>query len=144
MQLLVDWLFYHVYCSASSMVTDLVIKFNVSELKNTKNKISTAHYIQCQLQDIIYRFSNFNGNLLCFHKTKYNILTPATVFFFLFCTGVHNTCHPRLDPTVIMNVVSPDGKQCLLGRKKTFPPKMWSCLAGFIEPGEINYCLYIP
>ncbi|KAL5004218.1 hypothetical protein ScPMuIL_017674 [Solemya velum] len=50
--------------------------------------------------------------------------------------GVHNTCHPRLDPTVIMNVVSPDGKQCLLGRKKTFPPKMWSCLAGFIEPGE--------
>ncbi|KAK3601042.1 hypothetical protein CHS0354_029266 [Potamilus streckersoni] len=50
--------------------------------------------------------------------------------------GVHNTCHPRADPSVIMLVVSPDGKQCILGRKKTFPAKMLSCLAGFMEPGE--------
>ena len=35
-----------------------------------------------------------------------------------------------------MLVVSPDGKKCLLGRAKRFPPKMWSCLAGFMEPGE--------
>ncbi|XP_026855625.2 peroxisomal NADH pyrophosphatase NUDT12 isoform X2 [Electrophorus electricus] len=40
------------------------------------------------------------------------------------------------DPVVIMLVIHPDGNQCLLGRKKTFPPGMFSCLAGFIEPGE--------
>ncbi|XP_028851019.1 NAD-capped RNA hydrolase NUDT12 [Denticeps clupeoides] len=50
--------------------------------------------------------------------------------------GIHNTCYPRVDPVVIMLVIHPDGNQCLLGRKKIFPPGMFSCLAGFIEPGE--------
>lgn len=50
--------------------------------------------------------------------------------------GVHNTCYPRVDPVVIMLVLHPDGNRCLLGRKKAFPPGMFSCLAGFIEPGE--------
>ncbi|XP_019966952.2 NAD-capped RNA hydrolase NUDT12 isoform X1 [Paralichthys olivaceus] len=50
--------------------------------------------------------------------------------------GVHNTCYPRVDPVVIMLVIHPDGNQCLLGRKKIFPVGMFSCLAGFIEPGE--------
>ncbi|XP_060068904.1 NAD-capped RNA hydrolase NUDT12-like isoform X2 [Ylistrum balloti] len=50
--------------------------------------------------------------------------------------GIHNTCYPRTDPSVIMLVVSPDKKRCLLGRKKQFPAKMFSCLAGFMEPGE--------
>ncbi|XP_047448648.1 peroxisomal NADH pyrophosphatase NUDT12 [Mugil cephalus] len=50
--------------------------------------------------------------------------------------GVHNTCYPRVDPVVIMLVVHPDGNQCLLGRKKVFPVGMFSCLAGFVEPGE--------
>ncbi|KAF3695334.1 Peroxisomal NADH pyrophosphatase NUDT12 [Channa argus] len=50
--------------------------------------------------------------------------------------GVHNTCYPRVDPVVIMLVIHPDGNQCLLGRKKIFPVNMFSCLAGFIEPGE--------
>ncbi|CAL8255192.1 unnamed protein product [Boreogadus saida] len=50
--------------------------------------------------------------------------------------GVHNTSYPRVDPVVIMLVLHPDGEQCLLGRKKVFPTGMFSCLAGFIEPGE--------
>ncbi|XP_042307484.1 NAD-capped RNA hydrolase NUDT12 isoform X2 [Sceloporus undulatus] len=50
--------------------------------------------------------------------------------------GVHNTCYPRVDPVVIMQVIHPDGNHCLLGRKKTFPPGLFSCLAGFVEPGE--------
>lgn len=50
--------------------------------------------------------------------------------------GIHNTAYPRTDPSVIMLVISADGKRCLLGRKKQFPAKMWSCLAGFMEPGE--------
>ena len=41
---------------------------------------------------------------------------------------------PRTDPVVIMLAI--DGKHCLLGRSPRFLPTMWSCLAGFIEPGE--------
>ncbi|XP_053557499.1 NAD-capped RNA hydrolase NUDT12 [Bombina bombina] len=50
--------------------------------------------------------------------------------------GIHNTSYPRVDPVVIMLVIHPDGNHCLLGRQKRFPPGMFSCLAGFIEPGE--------
>uniref|UniRef100_UPI00398E5FA3 NAD-capped RNA hydrolase NUDT12 n=1 Tax=Pristiophorus japonicus TaxID=55135 RepID=UPI00398E5FA3 len=50
--------------------------------------------------------------------------------------GVHNTCYPRVDPVVIMLVIHPDGNNCLLGRQKRYPPGLFSCLAGFIEPGE--------
>lgn len=41
---------------------------------------------------------------------------------------------PRTDPCVIMLAI--DGERCLLGRSARFPPGMWSCLAGFVEPGE--------
>jgi NAD+ diphosphatase len=41
---------------------------------------------------------------------------------------------PRTDPVVIMLPVEAD--RCLLGRSPRFVPNMWSCLAGFVEPGE--------
>ncbi len=41
---------------------------------------------------------------------------------------------PRTDPVVIMLAV--DGERCLLGRAGRFVQNMWSCLAGFVEPGE--------
>jgi NAD+ diphosphatase len=41
---------------------------------------------------------------------------------------------PRTDPVVIMLVVN--GDHCLLGRQPRFGKGMWSCLAGFVEPGE--------
>jgi NAD+ diphosphatase len=41
---------------------------------------------------------------------------------------------PRTDPVVIMLAI--DGDRCLLGRAPRFAPTMWSCLAGFVEPGE--------
>ncbi len=41
---------------------------------------------------------------------------------------------PRTDPVVIMLAV--DGERCLLGRQARFGVGMWSCLAGFVEPGE--------
>src|SRR5579862_27924 len=41
---------------------------------------------------------------------------------------------PRTDPVAIMLPV--DGERCLLGRSPRFVPNMWSCLAGFVEPGE--------
>jgi NAD+ diphosphatase len=47
------------------------------------------------------------------------------------CSAEH---FPRTDPVVIMLVS--DGERCLLARQSRFPPGMWSCLAGFVEPGE--------
>jgi NAD+ diphosphatase len=41
---------------------------------------------------------------------------------------------PRTDPVVIMLAIS--GERCVLGRSPRFPQTMWSCLAGFAEPGE--------
>ena len=41
---------------------------------------------------------------------------------------------PRTDPVVIMLAIS--GDRCLLGRQTRFAPGVWSCLAGFAEPGE--------
>ncbi|KAI4242891.1 MAG: hypothetical protein L6R40_003764 [Gallowayella cf. fulva] len=50
--------------------------------------------------------------------------------------GISNLCFPRTDPTVIMAVVSPDGKKVLIGRQKRWPPYWYSTLAGFVEPAE--------
>jgi NAD+ diphosphatase len=47
------------------------------------------------------------------------------------CKGQH---FPRTDPVVIMLPVA--GERCVLGRSHRFQAGMWSCLAGFIEPGE--------
>ncbi len=45
---------------------------------------------------------------------------------------------PRTDPVTIMLVEhEADGeKRLLLGRQPRFPPRMYSALAGFVEPGE--------
>ncbi|GAA0143763.1 hydrolase [Lithospermum erythrorhizon] len=44
--------------------------------------------------------------------------------------------YPRVDPVVIMLVVDKENDRALLSRQSRFVPRMWSCLAGFIEPGE--------
>lgn len=41
---------------------------------------------------------------------------------------------PRVDPVVIMLVTR--GDFCLMGRQPRFEPRMYSALAGFMEPGE--------
>lgn len=43
---------------------------------------------------------------------------------------------PRTDPVVIMLTVSKDNEKCLLGRSPHFAEGVYSCLAGFVEPGE--------
>lgn len=42
--------------------------------------------------------------------------------------------HPRTDPVIIVLVT--DGERVLLGRQPSWPPRRYSCLAGFVEPGE--------
>ena len=41
---------------------------------------------------------------------------------------------PRIDPAIIVLVTHEDA--CLLGHNANWPPKMFSTLAGFVEPGE--------
>jgi NAD+ diphosphatase len=50
------------------------------------------------------------------------------------CPACKSEHFPRTDPVVIMLAI--DGERCLLGRQSRFAPGMWSCLAGFVEPGE--------
>jgi len=50
------------------------------------------------------------------------------------CAACNAQHFPRTDPVVIMLVTR--GDRCLLGRQPRFPDKMYSCLAGFLEPGE--------
>ncbi|GAB4832885.1 Nucleoside diphosphate-linked moiety X motif 19, mitochondrial [Ancistrocladus abbreviatus] len=44
--------------------------------------------------------------------------------------------YPRVDPVVIMLVIDKERDRALLSRQSRFVPRMWSCLAGFMEPGE--------
>jgi NAD+ diphosphatase len=50
------------------------------------------------------------------------------------CTKCRASHYPRSDPVTIMLVVR--GERALLGRNKRRPGRRFSCLAGFMEPGE--------
>jgi NAD+ diphosphatase len=50
--------------------------------------------------------------------------------------GLHNQAFPRTDPTAVIAPVSFDGTRILLGRGKRWPERYFSCLSGFVEPGE--------
>jgi NAD+ diphosphatase len=50
------------------------------------------------------------------------------------CPSCKTEHFPRTDPVVIMLPI--EKQRCVLGRSPRFPATMWSCLAGFTEPGE--------
>ncbi|MEX2518096.1 MAG: NAD(+) diphosphatase [Paracoccaceae bacterium] len=50
------------------------------------------------------------------------------------CTACGRQHFPRTDPVVIMLIL--DGDRVLLGRQAIWPDRMYSLLAGFMEPGE--------
>ena len=50
------------------------------------------------------------------------------------CPACEAQHFPRTAPVVIMLAI--DGERALLGRQARFAPGMYSCLAGFVEPGE--------
>jgi len=54
--------------------------------------------------------------------------------YWRLCPNCGTEHFPRTDPVAIMLALS--GDECLLGRSHRFQPGMYSCLAGFIEPGE--------
>lgn len=50
------------------------------------------------------------------------------------CPACDTHHFPRTDPVVIMRVIR--GNSVLMGRSPGWPEGMYSCLAGFVEPGE--------
>lgn len=66
---------------------------------------------------------------LCGHRTE-----AADGGHKRMCRHCDREHFPRTDPVVIALVVR--GDRCLLGRGTVFPDKMYSALAGFVEPGE--------
>jgi len=50
------------------------------------------------------------------------------------CTQCGKDHYPRVDPAVIVAVS--DGRRLLLGRQSAWPPRRYSVIAGFVEPGE--------
>lgn len=68
---------------------------------------------------------------------------PAEGGYVVRCTGCGTTHFPRTDPAVIMLVTrggsggAPDGERALLARNARFGERrVFSTLAGFVEPGE--------
>ncbi|MEP7312999.1 MAG: NAD(+) diphosphatase [Pseudomonadota bacterium] len=50
------------------------------------------------------------------------------------CTRCGHETFPRIDPAIIVLVRS--GERALLGRQPSWPPRRYSTIAGFVEPGE--------
>ncbi|MDX2259755.1 MAG: NAD(+) diphosphatase [Hyphomicrobiaceae bacterium] len=50
------------------------------------------------------------------------------------CWSCKHEAFPRVDPVVIMAVT--DGERIVLAHEERFPDKMYSALAGFVEPGD--------
>ncbi len=71
-----------------------------------------------------YRFCSACGGTLRFVRAGWLGL----------CEGCGSEHYPRTDQAVIVAVG--DGERLLLGRQASWPPRRWSIVAGFVEPGE--------
>jgi NAD+ diphosphatase len=61
---------------------------------------------------------------------------PVRAGHALLCTNpaCASEFYPRIDPAII--VLVSDGERALLGRQHSWPPRRYSTIAGFVEPGE--------
>ena len=59
---------------------------------------------------------------------------PGKLGWMRLCGGCGRSHFPRTDPVVIMLITR--GNDCLVGRSPGWPEGFYSCLAGFMEPGE--------
>ena len=77
-------------------------------------------------------FSWHNNNTFCSKCGNETVSTQSG--WQRDCNKCNTSQYPRTDPVVIMLITL--GNKILLGRSPQWPEKMYSCLAGFIEPGE--------
>lgn len=71
-----------------------------------------------------HRYCGACGGALSFHRSGW----------LGRCGGCGLEHYPRTDPAMIVAVS--DGQRLLLGRQASWPPRRYSTLAGFVEPGE--------
>ncbi len=101
----------------------------------------------CELRTVMAQLSPLEGELTaaarslfdwhrnhgycarCGHET-----TPGQAGWQRDCPNCDRAHFPRTDPVVIMLITR--GEKVLLGRSPHWPDRMYSLLAGFIEPGE--------
>jgi len=119
---------------------------NIEQIKDNKSIIGESKFID--VRSIAPNLSSESTGILA--QAKSMISWNNTYTFCSKCNGVKletkdagykklcNSCKteffPRVDPVVIMLPTYKD--KCLLGRQRIFPPRMYSALAGFLEPGE--------
>lgn len=99
-------------------------------------------YIQGLLDAEVLGILAQAGALLAWHKSHgfcSRCGTPSEIQdggYKRLCPNCGMQHFPRTDPVVIMLTVTDDGEKCLLGRSPHFVEGVYSCLAGFVEPGE--------
>lgn len=81
------------------------------------------------------------ANELC-KKRFYPRVDPVSILLYdslskKYVTKTNNMSLPLCQQVVIMLVIDKENDRVLLGRQSRYVPRMWSCLAGFIE-----VCLY--
>ena len=119
---------------------------NIEQIKENKNIMGESKFID--VRSIAPNLSSESTGILA--QAKSMISWNSTYTYCTKCSGVKletkdagykklcSSCKteffPRVDPVVIMLPTYKD--KCLLGRQKIFPPRMYSALAGFLEPGE--------
>ena len=119
---------------------------NIEQIKENKNIMGESKFID--VRSIAPNLSSESTGILA--QAKSMISWNNTYTYCTKCSGVKletkdagykklcNSCKteffPRVDPVVIMLPTYKD--KCLLGRQRIFPPRMYSALAGFLEPGE--------
>ena len=69
----------------------------------------------------------------CGHATRSEEAGHLRVCADASCDARH---FPRTDPAIIVLTTDASAGRALLGRQAQWPPGMYSCLAGFVEPGE--------
>lgn len=70
---------------------------------------------------------------LCGHPT---ISKPSSMTQFCTNPDCGKEHFPRINPAMIVLVHHEDNDMCLLGRQASWTPRVYSALAGYVEPGE--------
>ena len=84
----------------------------------------------CGIAKSLYEWHQTNK--FCSHCGHINFIDQSG--WELLCSTCGAKCFPRTDPVVIMLIENQNS--ILLGRSPLWPKGMYSCLAGFLEPGE--------
>jgi len=119
-----------VFAAEAAGETDLSVYGAFEELRETALRLSPAEAAICATAKGLFewrarhRFCAACGAATEQAEAGWKRRCPA-------CEAEH---FPRTDPVVIM--LATHNGRCLLGRQEKWPKRMFSALAGFVEPGE--------